>query len=109
MKPFIREVGRARLAPVGWMAQPAGEWAGREIEIVFDPERHQVVKFTEPPSVLTKVAMAAEGFRPLASAGRQEMWVAKRPRGRVTRDGSRSTSMPSSPSTKTFPARNVTR
>ena len=75
MKPFIREVGRARLAPVGWMAQPAGEWAGREIEIVFDPDRHQVVKFTEPPSVLTKVAIAAHGFRPLASAGRQEMGV----------------------------------
>ena len=75
MKPFIREVGRARLAPVGWTAEAAGTWAGREIEVVFDPDRHQVTKFLTPPSTGTKVAMAGEGYRPLASDGHQEMWV----------------------------------
>lgn len=75
MKPFLREVGRARLAPVGWTAQPAGVWAGREVEVVFDPERHQVTKFMAPPPLATKTTMAAEGFRRVASDGHQELWV----------------------------------
>ena len=37
MKPFLRPTSRARLAPVGWTSEPAGQCAGREVEVVYDP------------------------------------------------------------------------
>ncbi len=31
MKPFLRATDRARLAPAGWVSEPAGVWAGRQV------------------------------------------------------------------------------
>ena len=33
MKPFLRATDALRLAPVGW-SEPAGTWAGRQVEVV---------------------------------------------------------------------------
>lgn len=78
MKPFLRPTDRARLAPVGWVSEPAGVWAGRQVEVVFDPRQHQIVMARNDPGDTTRAALAAEGFRRRAVDGRQEMWVRDR-------------------------------
>lgn len=75
MKPFLRATDRARLAPVGWTSEPAGEWAGREVEVVFDPSQHQIVLLRNAPSDPTLMVLANQGFRRLAVDGSQEMWM----------------------------------
>ncbi|MGQ0823760.1 MAG: hypothetical protein ACT4OX_01810 [Actinomycetota bacterium] len=78
MKPFLRPTDRARLAPVGWASEPVGVWAGRKVEVVFDPRRHQIVMVRDEPGDTMRAALAGEGFRRLAVDGRQEMWVRDR-------------------------------
>ncbi|MBK5224109.1 MAG: hypothetical protein JJE52_14790 [Acidimicrobiia bacterium] len=78
MKPFMRPTDRARLAPVGWVAEPAGQWAGREVEIVYDPRRHDVVVVRDEPNDTTRAGIAESGYRRIAVEGRQEMWVRDR-------------------------------
>ena len=90
MKPFLRATNRARLAPVGWVSEPAGTWAGRQVEVVFDPRQHQIVMVRNEPGDTTRAVLAGDGFRRLAVDGQQEMWVrhraaeaAQQPPGRV--------------------------
>lgn len=78
MKPFLRATDRARLAPVGWISEPAGVWAGRQVEVVYDPRQHQIVMVRNEPGDRTRVTLAGEGFRRLAVDGQQEMWVRNR-------------------------------
>lgn len=78
MKPFLRATDRARLAPVGWVSEPAGVWAGRQVEVVFDPRQHQIVMVRNEPGDRTRAVLAGEGFRRLAVDGQQEMWVRNR-------------------------------
>lgn len=78
MKPFLRGTDRARLAPVGWVAEPAGVWAGRQVEVVFDPRQHQIVVVRNEPGETMRAALAGEGFRRLAVDGQQEMWMRDR-------------------------------
>jgi len=78
MKPFLRATDRPRLAPVGWVAEPAGVWAGRQVEVVFDPRQHQIVVVRNEPGETTRAALAGEGFRRLAVDGQQEMWMRDR-------------------------------
>ena len=78
MKPFLRATDRARLAPVGWVSEAAGTWAGRQVEVVFDPRQHQIVMVLNEPGYTTRAVLAAEGFRRLAVDGQQEMWVRNR-------------------------------
>lgn len=78
MKPFLRPTDRARLAPVGWVAEPAGTWAGKQVEVVYDPRQHQIVLVRNEPGDQTRAALAGDGFRRLAVDGQQEMWVRDR-------------------------------
>jgi hypothetical protein len=81
MKPFLRATDRARLAPAGWVSEPAGVWAGRDVEVVFDPRQHQIVMVRNEPGDTTRAALAWEGFRRLAVDGQQEMWTRDRATG----------------------------
>ena len=84
MKPFLRPTSRARLAPVGWVSEPAGEWAGRQVEVVYDPTRHEVVLCRNDPGDSARAELAGSGYRRHASDGQQEMWMrdkAPDPRG----------------------------
>jgi len=78
VKPFLRPTSRARLAPVGWTSEPAGQWAGREVEVVYDPRQHQVVLCRNDPGDRTRAELAGAGYRRCASDGTQEMWVRDR-------------------------------
>jgi hypothetical protein len=53
-------------------------WAGREVEVVFDPRRHQIVMVRNEPGDSTRSQLATEGFRRLAVDGTQEMWARDR-------------------------------
>jgi hypothetical protein len=75
VKPFLRPTSRARLAPVGWVAERAGEWVGREVEVVYDPTRHDVVLFRNDPGDDARADLSSAGYRRYASDGQQEMWV----------------------------------
>lgn len=75
MKPFMRPTDRGRLAPVGWVSEPAGLWAGKEVEVVYDPRRHQVVLVRNDPGDPARAAIAENGYRRVAVDGPQEMWV----------------------------------
>jgi len=78
VKPFLRPTDRARLAPVGWVSESAGKWAGREVEVVYDPRQHQVVMLRNDPGDQTRAELAGAGFRRHAADGPQEMWVRDR-------------------------------
>ena len=78
MKPFLRATDRARLAPVGWASEPAGVWAGRQVEVVFDPRRHQVVMVRNEPGGTTRAAVAGGGVRRLTVDGQRGMWMRDR-------------------------------
>lgn len=78
MKPFMRPTDRARLAPVGWVAEPAGQWAGREVEVVYDPRRHDVVLVRGDATDAARSAIGGGGYRRIAVEDSQEMWVRDR-------------------------------
>jgi len=78
MKPYLRRTNRAQLAPVGWVSEPAGIWAGRQAEVVFDRRRHVIVMVRSDPGEATRALLTAEGFQSLATDGRQEMWMGDR-------------------------------
>lgn len=78
MKPFLRPTDRARLAPVGWESEPAGQWAGKEVEVVYDPRRHQVLMVRNDMGDPSRAAIAENGYRRIAVDGKQEMWVRDR-------------------------------
>jgi hypothetical protein len=75
VKPFLRPTRQARLAPVGWVSERAGVWAGRKVEVIYDPARHQVVLFRNDPGDTARAELAEAGYRRYASDGNQEMWV----------------------------------
>lgn len=78
MKPFLRPTDRGRLAPVGWVAEPAGRWAGAEVEVVYDPRRHNVLLLRSNVSDVVRTAAADTGYRRVGMDGTQEMWVRDR-------------------------------
>jgi hypothetical protein len=78
MKPFLRPVDRARLAPVGWVSEPAGRWADREVEVVYDPQRHDVTFLRHRVSDDVRQGMSDIGYRRTAVDGDCEMWVRDR-------------------------------
>jgi hypothetical protein len=78
VKPFLRPIDRGKLAPVGWVAEPAGRWGGKEVDVVFDPTRHQVLVVRSAVPDGTRSSLGTAGFRRLAVDGTQELWVRDR-------------------------------
>ena len=85
MKPFMRPIDRGRLAPVGWICEPAGQWAGRTVEVVYDPRRHEIFLLRNDPGDPTRSEIAQNGYRLVARDGRQEMWARERAAATVSR------------------------
>jgi len=79
VRPFLRRTDRGRLAPIGWVAEAVGVWAGREVEVVFDSDRHDIVIARNHLGDANRVTLAGEGYRRIASDGLQELWLRIRP------------------------------
>lgn len=78
MKPFLRPTDRGQLAPVGWVAEPAGIWDGRSVDVVYDPRRHQILRTLNDIGEQTRTSIRAAGYRRVATDGKQELWVRDR-------------------------------
>ena len=78
MKPFMRATDRGQLAPLGWVSEPAGQWGGRPVDIVYDPRRHDCLLLRGRTSQHLKVGFAEAGYRPVATDGSHELWVRDR-------------------------------
>lgn len=78
MKPFLRATDRGKLAPVGWVSEPAGQWAGREVDVVYDPRRHDVLLVRNDPGENARKGFREIGYRRVALDGQNEMWVRDR-------------------------------
>ena len=85
MTPYLRPLG-ADDAPApcgaGMVAEPAGTWGGRRMEVVYDPARHEVAFTRGRPAASVSAALAATGWRLARSDGHAVMWV----RDRATTD-----------------------
>lgn len=78
MRPFLRPTDRGPLAPVGWISEPAGSWAGREVDVVYNPRRHDVLLVRHDPREIARRGFRESGFRRVAVDGQNEMWVRDR-------------------------------
>ena len=78
MKPFLRATDRGRLAPVGWISEPAGVWGGKEVDVVYDPRRHDVMFTRSKVSDHVQRGFREVGYRRTAVDGSNEMWVRDR-------------------------------
>lgn len=78
MDPFLRTAtrmaARAKPTPDGWQVEQAGRWRGRQVEVVFDPRRHDValLRGAQPPRVAA--ALRAEGWRCRGIDGDNQWW-----------------------------------
>lgn len=78
MNPVLRPLGGDGPIPEGWRAEPAGRWAGRDAEIVYDPRRHDVLVATNGLPERQCEAFRAAGFELIERAGRDELWIRHR-------------------------------
>jgi hypothetical protein len=79
VKPFLRPTDRATVPPLGWTAEPAGVWAGREVDVVYDPRRHTVVVLRDQQLSAPNAAAFRElGYQRFGGDGQNELWVRDR-------------------------------
>lgn len=78
MKPFLRRTNRGQFAPVGWVAEPFGRWGGHEVDVVYDPKRHELLRTGVGFGDKSRTALAQAGFRRMASDEQQELWIRQR-------------------------------
>ncbi len=78
MKPFLRATDRGKLAPVGWVSEPAGQWGGKQVDVVYDPRRHDVAFVRHDVGDEVRAGFGDVGYRRVAVDGDNEMWVRDR-------------------------------
>jgi hypothetical protein len=78
VKPFLRATDRGQLAPVGWVSEPAGLWAGKEHEVVYDPRRHDVAFVRHDVGEPVREGFRDVGYHRTVIDGDSEMWVRDR-------------------------------
>jgi hypothetical protein len=43
MNPYLRPLDSTAPTPSGWTVEPAGPWNGHQVEVAYDPTRHDVM------------------------------------------------------------------
>jgi hypothetical protein len=43
MSPYLRPLDSTAPTPHGWTVEPAGPWNGHQVEVVYNPTRHDVM------------------------------------------------------------------
>jgi hypothetical protein len=79
LRPFLRPTDRGKLAPVGWVSQPAGVWAGREVDVVYDPRRHTIILLRNQQLAEAKAQSFRDlGYERVDGDGHNELWARDR-------------------------------
>lgn len=78
MRPRLVPTDSADLVPDGWESMPAGQWAGRDFVVVYDPRGHDVLLVRARPSARTRAAFVAAGYERVGIGGPQELWARNR-------------------------------
>lgn len=64
--------------PPGHVAEPAGLWNDRHMEIVYDPRRHDVCFMRGRAGDGVHDGLAASGWEATATDGRSQLWIRDR-------------------------------
>ena len=64
--------------PPGHEAQAAGVWRGKQMDVVYDPRRHDVALIRGGLSVPAREGLAKTGWRLRMKDGDSEMWTRDR-------------------------------
>lgn len=82
MDPFLRPASPDGAppdqCPPGHVAEPAGLWNHRQMEIVYDPRRHDVCFMRGRAADRVHDGLAASGWEPTATDGRSQLWIRDR-------------------------------
>ncbi len=78
MNPFLRPTDGVQDTPAGWTAEPAGIWAGKVVEVIYDPVRHDVVFLRDDIGDDIRERFGDIGYEQLGVDGPNEMWVRDR-------------------------------
>lgn len=85
-RPFMRDVGSEPwglppaadvLVPLGWVTEPAGTWERIEVDVVYDPRRHEVM-FSPPTGPDRKATFEAAGWRVVSADRMRVFWTRDR-------------------------------
>ena len=77
MRPFLRRTDQPAIAPAGWTAEPGGTWAGHEVEVIYDPRRHDLVRLHYAGD-RERAVLGTAGYRRVAQDEYQELWARDR-------------------------------
>jgi hypothetical protein len=81
MNPVPRPLGTDGPTPHGWRAEPAGRWPGRDVEVVYDPRRHDVLVAANGCPTASGKRSGPVGFELTEVAGRDELRIRDRVAG----------------------------
>ena len=77
---YLRRAVSTEPLPAGWQTGPAGLVDGVELEVVYQPTRHDVCRALCPLNLKAAAGLAEAGFhRTAAFDGGAELWVRDRP------------------------------
>lgn len=87
-RPYLRSAGSTNPLHPGWSTHPAGRFDNVDVEVAFDPRRHDVCHALTPLAAEVAAGIATHGWRLHAALdGGRELWVRERPaasRARLT-------------------------
>lgn len=78
LRPAPPDGKSAAPCPPGHVAEPAGLWADRHMEVVYDPARHDVCIVRGRLGDTVSSGLQATGWQKARAAGGAQMWVRDR-------------------------------
>lgn len=82
MDPYLRPAppdgDPSAPCPPGHIAEPAGLWNDRQVEVVYDPTRHDVCFMRGCAGDGVQDGLQSSGWEPTASDGRSQLWIRDR-------------------------------
>jgi hypothetical protein len=78
MNPYLRPFESEAPLPDGWTTEPAGEWKGKEVEIAYNPSRHDfmLVRGTAGDDIDGRLEQI--GYQFIATDGQAWLWYRDR-------------------------------
>jgi hypothetical protein len=76
--PFLRAAGGEASVPDGWVSEPAGDWNGEAVEVVYDPRLYDVRVLPSERVDDREQALVANGWSYRGTDGHRSMWVRDR-------------------------------